>query len=104
MAVAADRPSASPVPASPGSLPDQFAQVRDIPAEEETDQAGRHLPDAVMRTLKANLAWSGTSTLGPCAAVELELWTPAGAPDGLELPWDCLAQDPDGKDVLVYFN
>ena len=86
-------------------LPDQFAlTVRDIPAEEETDQAGRDLPDAVMRTLSANLGLVGDRHPVARTAIELIMDTGRRPDEICELPWDCLAQDPDGKHVLVYFN
>jgi integrase len=86
-------------------LPDQFALTgRDIPAEEETDQAGRDLPDAVMRTLSANLGLVGDRQPVARTAIELIMDTGRRPHEICELPWDCLAQDPDGKHVLVYFN
>jgi integrase len=86
-------------------LCDQFAlTARDIPAEVETEQAGRDLPRSVMRALCANLDPVGQRH--PVARVAIELIMDTGRrPDEIcTLSWDCLAQDPGGKHVLVYVN
>jgi integrase len=86
-------------------LPDQFTLTeRDIPAEQEADQAGRDLPRPVMRALCASLDPVGQRHPVARTAIELIMDTGRRPDEICKLPLDCLAQDPDGKHVLVYTN
>ncbi|KOV27304.1 hypothetical protein ADK90_02250 [Streptomyces sp. XY413] len=95
---------------APGQLlegmPADFAiSPEDMPDEPEDTEAGRDLPDEVLRELCARLgeleAVSGTEV-----RVATELLIDTGRrPDEINtLMLDCLEQDPDGSDVLVYDN
>ncbi|WP_336054322.1 hypothetical protein [Streptomyces sp. CA2R101] len=87
-------------------MPVDFAiWPEDMPDEPEDTEAGRDLPDEVMRQLCAHLdeleAMSNTET-----RVATELLIDTGRrPDEINtLPLNCLEHDPDGSPVLVYDN
>lgn len=87
-------------------LPADFRlQREDTPDEPEDTEAGKDLPDAVMRQLCDNLDVL-EQTAGREVRVGTELLMDTGRrPEEIrELPLDCLAQDPDGSPVLVYDN
>ncbi|MGW8557674.1 hypothetical protein [Streptomyces tubercidicus] len=87
-------------------LPAGFAlSVEDIPDEPEGTEAGRDLPDDVMRHLCDNLdLLEKTSNREFRVATELLIDT-GRRPDEISTsPWDCLAKDPDGTLVMVYDN
>jgi integrase len=86
-------------------LSEQFTLTkRDIPADREAEQAGRDLPGPVMRILCASLDPVGQRHPVARTAIELIMDTGRRPDEICELPWDCLAQDPGGKHVLVYVN
>ncbi|MFV8133004.1 hypothetical protein [Streptomyces syringium] len=95
---------------APGGLlegmPTGFALLpEDMPDEPEDTEAGRELPEEVMRALCANLdvleAMSNTETR---VATELLIDTGRRPDEINNLPLDCLDRDPDGSPVLVYDN
>ncbi|MEU8965250.1 tyrosine-type recombinase/integrase [Streptomyces sp. NPDC048491] len=77
----------------------------DMPDEPEDAEAGRDLPEAVMRVLCENLdrleELSSTETR---VATELLIDTGRRPDEICSLAWDCLESDPDGSPVLVYDN
>ncbi|MFF8513391.1 hypothetical protein ACF064_35625 [Streptomyces sp. NPDC015492] len=87
-------------------MPTDFViSPEDMPDEPEDTEAGRDLPDEVMRELCARLDELETmSTIEVRVATELLIDT-GRRPDEINtLALDCLEQDPDGSDVLVYDN
>jgi integrase len=88
------------------SLPADFAQsVQDIPDEPEDTEAGRDLPNEVMRELCDNLDL--LKKISNCEfRVATELLIDTGRrPDEIStLPFECLQKDPDGTLVLLYDN
>ncbi|MFE6334199.1 hypothetical protein ACFVOK_13390 [Streptomyces sp. NPDC057798] len=95
---------------APGQLlegmPADFAiSPEDMPDEPEDTEAGRDLPDEVMRELCAHLnKLEAMSSIEVRVATELLIDT-GRRPDEINtLALDCLDQDPDGSDVLVYDN
>ncbi|MEU6960969.1 tyrosine-type recombinase/integrase [Streptomyces chrestomyceticus] len=87
-------------------LPEKFAlTTRDVPEEpEDKDEAGRDLPTDVMRFLCSNLDSLGETSPTVRVAVELIIDTGRRPDEICQLDWDCLAQDPGGKHVLIYNN
>jgi integrase len=86
-------------------LPEKFSLTsRDVPDEPEDDEAGRDLPTEVMRFLCSHL--NRIDETSPTVRVGIELVIDTGRrPDEIcQLAWDCLAQDPGGKHVLIYDN
>ncbi|WP_371666794.1 hypothetical protein OG985_03750 [Streptomyces sp. NBC_00289] len=95
---------------APGQLlagmPVDFAILpEDMPDKPEDTEAGRDLPDEVMRALCAHLDELETmSSVEVRVATELLIDT-GRRPDEINtLPLNCLEQDPDGSDILVYDN
>ncbi|MFI1586125.1 hypothetical protein [Embleya sp. NPDC020630] len=87
-------------------LPSDFTlSSQDIPDEPEDAEAGRDLPDEVMRELCDNLdLLEKTSNREYRVATELVIDT-GRRPDEIgTLKWDCLAKDPDGSLILLYDN
>jgi len=87
-------------------LPADFRlQREDTPDEPEDTEAGKDLPDAVMRQLCENLDLL-EQMAGREVRVGTELLIDTGRrPEEIrELPLHCLAQDQDGSPVLVYDN
>ncbi|MEV3958486.1 tyrosine-type recombinase/integrase [Streptomyces albogriseolus] len=87
-------------------LPTDFRlQREDIPDEPEDTEAGRDLPDVVMRQLCDTLD-ALEEIAGREVRVGTELLMDTGRrPEEIrQLPYDCLKQDPDGSLVLVYDN
>ncbi|WP_329390249.1 tyrosine-type recombinase/integrase [Streptomyces sp. NBC_01351] len=87
-------------------MPVDFAiWPEDMPDEPEDAEAGRDLPEAVMRVLCAHLdrleEMSNTETR---VATELLIDTGRRPDEIYTLAWDCLESDPDGSPVLVYDN
>ncbi|GGQ66955.1 tyrosine-type recombinase/integrase [Streptomyces asoensis] len=85
-------------------MPVDFAILpEDMPDEPEDTEAGRDLPDEVMRALCAHLDELETmSSTEIRVATELLIDT-GRRPDEINtLPLNCLEQDPDGSDILVY--
>ncbi|AZP23008.1 hypothetical protein EJC51_47275 [Streptomyces aquilus] len=76
-----------------------------MPDEPEDTEAGRDLPDEVLRELCAHLdELEAQSSTEVRVATELLIDT-GRRPDEINtLPFNCLEQDPDGSDVLVYDN
>ncbi|MEV7786473.1 site-specific integrase [Streptomyces sp. NPDC088106] len=89
-----------------GGLPNDFAlSLEDIPDEPEDTEAGKDLPDAVMRQLSDNLHLLEKATNREYRiAVELMMDTGRRPDEIYQLPWDCLRKDPDGSLVLLYDN
>ncbi|WP_326617661.1 tyrosine-type recombinase/integrase [Streptomyces decoyicus] len=96
--------------AAPGGqlegMPVDFAiWPEDMPDEPEDTEAGRDLPEAVMRELCANLdRLQTTSNVETRVATELLIDTGRRPDEVFTLPMDCLEQDPDGSPVLIYDN
>lgn len=95
---------------APGQLlegmPADFAiSPEDMPDEPEDTEAGRDLPDEVMRQLCAHLdELEAMSSIEVRVATELLIDT-GRRPDEINtLALNCLEQDPDGSDALVYDN
>ncbi|MET9210104.1 hypothetical protein ABZW38_33880 [Streptomyces bacillaris] len=87
-------------------MPTEFAVgPEDMPDEPEDTEAGRDLPDEVMRALCAHLdGLEAMSSTEVRVATELLIDT-GRRPDEIHtLPFNCLEQDPDGSDVLIYDN
>ncbi|MFI5659050.1 tyrosine-type recombinase/integrase [Streptomyces sp. NPDC051684] len=87
-------------------LPADFAlSVEDIPDEPEDTEAGRDLPDEVMRELCDNLdLLEKISNREFRVATELLIDTGRRPDEICTLPLECLQKDPDGTLVLVYDN
>ncbi|WP_199839622.1 tyrosine-type recombinase/integrase [Streptomyces sp. XY431] len=87
-------------------LPADFMlDQEDVPDEPEDGEAGRDLPDEVMRQLCANLdLLEESSNREVRVATELVIDTGRRPEEICELGWDCLARDPDGSLILVYDN
>lgn len=95
---------------APGQLlqgmPADFAiSPEDMPDEPEDTEAGRDLPDEVMRELCDRLdELEAMSSIEVRVATELLIDT-GRRPDEINtLALNCLDQDPDGSDVLIYDN
>ncbi|WP_405651763.1 hypothetical protein [Streptomyces sp. NBC_00019] len=95
---------------APGQLlegmPADFAiSPEDMPDEPEDTEAGRDLPEEVMRELCARLdELEAMSSIEVRVATELLIDT-GRRPDEINtLALNCLEQDSDGSDVLVYDN
>lgn len=88
------------------SLPASFAlSLQDIPDEPGDTEAGRDLPDEVMRQLCDNLdLLEKSSSREVRVAVELLIDTGRRPDEIATLPLECLRKDPDGKLTLVYDN
>lgn len=87
-------------------LPTDFRlQREDTPDEPEDTEAGKDLPDAVMRQLCDHLD-ELEQLISREVRVGTELLMDTGRrPEEIrELPHDCLGQDPDGSLVLIYNN
>ncbi|MFF4392789.1 hypothetical protein ACFY0G_39570 [Streptomyces sp. NPDC001552] len=87
-------------------MPVDFAiWPEDMPDEPEDAEAGRDLPEAVMRVLCANLdsleEMSNTETR---VATELLIDTGRRPDEIYTLALNCLESDPDGSPVLIYDN
>ncbi|MEU2502329.1 hypothetical protein [Streptomyces sp. NRRL F-5527] len=87
-------------------IPADFAIApEDVPDEPADTEAGRDLPEEVMRELCARLddleAMSGMEVR---VATELLIDTGRRPDEIYTLAFDCLEQDSDGSDVLVYDN
>ncbi|WP_409468350.1 hypothetical protein [Streptomyces sp. HC307] len=87
-------------------LPTDFAlSIQDIPDEPEDTEAGRDLPDEVMRELCDNLdLLEKISNREFRVATELLIDTGRRPDEISTLPFECLEKDPDGTLVLVYDN
>ncbi|MFI2259213.1 hypothetical protein [Streptomyces tubercidicus] len=96
--------------AAPGGLlegmPVDFAiWPEDMPDEPEDTEAGRDLPEAVMRELCAHLdRLEEMSNVETRVATELLIDTGRRPDEIYTLSLDCLEKDPDGSPVLVYDN
>ncbi|WP_405785731.1 tyrosine-type recombinase/integrase [Streptomyces sp. NBC_01367] len=96
--------------AGPGGLlegmPVDFALwPEDMPDEPEDTEAGRDLPEEVMRALCANLdLLEQMSTTEVRVATELLIDTGRRPDEIYTLKLDCLETDPDGSPVLIYDN
>ncbi|MEU9083335.1 site-specific integrase [Streptomyces sp. NPDC048357] len=87
-------------------LPTDFRlQREDTPDEPEDTEAGKDLPDAVMRQLCDHLD-DLEQLISREVRVGTELLMDTGRrPEEIrDLPHDCLGQDPDGSLVLIYDN
>ncbi|MEU5193859.1 site-specific integrase [Streptomyces scabiei] len=87
-------------------LPADFAlSIQDIPDEPEDTEAGRDLPDEVMRELCDNLdLLEKISNREFRVATELLIDTGRRPDEISTLPFECLEKDPDGTLVLLYDN
>ncbi|MET9088505.1 tyrosine-type recombinase/integrase [Streptomyces sp. NPDC004237] len=87
-------------------LPTDFAlSIQDIPDEPEDTEAGRDLPDEVMRELCDNLdLLEKISNREFRVATELLIDTGRRPDEISTLPFECLEKDPDGTLVLLYDN
>ncbi|MEU8983082.1 site-specific integrase [Streptomyces sp. NPDC048309] len=87
-------------------LPADFMLLaQDIPDEPEDSEAGKDLPDEVMRQLCAHLdLLEERSSREVRVAVELLIDTGRRPFEICHLPYDCLTWDADGKPVLLYDN
>jgi integrase len=87
-------------------LPDDFALAQsDVPDEPEDDEAGKDLPDEVMRQLCTHLPELENATSREIrVAVELMIETGRRPDEICKLDLECLDRDSDGKPVLVYDN
>lgn len=87
-------------------MPVDFAiWPEDMPDEPEDAEAGRDLPEAVMRALCAHLdRLEDLSSTETRVATELLIDTGRRPDEIYTLTWDCLESDPDGSPVLVYDN
>ncbi|WP_331724312.1 tyrosine-type recombinase/integrase (plasmid) [Streptomyces longwoodensis] len=88
-----------------GMPADFVISPEDIPDEPEDTEAGRDLPEEVMRELCAHLdELEAMSSIEVRVATELLIDT-GRRPDEINtLALNCLEQDADGSDVLVYDN
>jgi integrase len=87
-------------------LPEDFMlRPGDFPDEPDVDDAGRALPEEILRQLVTALpqleAAGGRAVR---VAVRLLIDTGRRPNEVCSLPWDCLERDADGKHVLVYTN
>jgi len=87
-------------------LPDDFAlRPGDVPEEPDDDEAGRALPEEVLRQLIAALPQlEARSSREIRVAVQLLMDTGRRPDEICSLPWDCLERGADGKHLLVYTN
>ncbi|MEV8064149.1 site-specific integrase [Streptomyces antimycoticus] len=87
-------------------LPDDVVlREEDIPDEPEDTEAGRDLPDEVMRVVVAELPrLDDRSSPEMRTAVEILIDTGRRPGEVCKLPWDCLDRDDDGHPVLIYSN
>ncbi|WP_324618043.1 site-specific integrase [Streptomyces dysideae] len=87
-------------------LPADFMLLaQDIPDEPEDSEAGKDLPDEVMRQLCAHLdLLEQKSSREVRVAVELLIDTGRRPFEICHLPYDCVSRDADGKPVLLYDN
>ncbi|MFF1344245.1 tyrosine-type recombinase/integrase [Streptomyces sp. NPDC058290] len=87
-------------------MPVDFAVwPEDMPDEPEDTEAGRDLPEEVMRVLCANLdLLEEMSTTEVRVATELLIDTGRRPDEIYTLTLDCLETDPDGSPVLIYDN
>ncbi|MEU9131833.1 hypothetical protein AB0D08_27635 [Kitasatospora sp. NPDC048540] len=77
----------------------------DVPDEPEDAEAGRDLPDEVMRQLCDNLdLLEQANNREVRVATELLIDTGRRPDEIRQLMWDCLHKDPDGTLVLLYDN
>ncbi|MFD8340545.1 hypothetical protein ACFV42_49415 [Streptomyces solisilvae] len=95
---------------SPGQvlagLPNDFVlSVQDVPDEPEDAEAGKDLPDEVMRQLCDNLdLLEKANSREFRVATELMIDTGRRPDEICRLPWDCLRKAPDSSIILVYNN
>ncbi|WP_331759473.1 site-specific integrase [Streptomyces sp. NBC_01579] len=88
-----------------GLPPDFTISSEDIPDEPEDTEAGKDLPDEVMRQLCDNLdLLERASSRETRVATELLIDTGRRPDEVCQLKWDCLARDPDGSLILLYDN
>ncbi|MEU3994153.1 hypothetical protein AB0F24_38495 [Streptomyces platensis] len=87
-------------------MPVDFAILpEDMPDEPEDTEAGRDLPEEVMRQLCAHLDdLEAMSNVETRVATELLIDTGRRPDEIFTLGYDCLQQDPDGSPVLAYDN
>nr|WP_259399495.1 hypothetical protein [Streptomyces rimosus] len=87
-------------------MPSDFAILpEDMPDEPEDTEAGRDLPEEVLRQLCAHLdQLEAMSSVETRVATELLIDTGRRPDEVNTLGYDCLEQDPDGSPVLVYDN
>ncbi|MGY0062951.1 tyrosine-type recombinase/integrase [Streptomyces sp. LZ34] len=87
-------------------LPQDFIVIpEDVPDELEDTEAGKDLPDEVMRQLCNHLdLLEQIGTREVRVATELLIDTGRRPDEIHKLPWDCLQTDPDGSLVLLYDN
>ncbi|MFI0264791.1 tyrosine-type recombinase/integrase [Streptomyces sp. NPDC017056] len=87
-------------------MPVDFALwPEDMPDEPEDTEAGRSLPEEVMRQLCTHLpSLEAMSNVETRVTTDLLIDTGRRPDEVLTLALDCLQQDPDGSDVLVYDN
>ncbi|MCB8908361.1 MULTISPECIES: tyrosine-type recombinase/integrase [unclassified Streptomyces] len=87
-------------------MPVDFAiWPEDMPDEPEDTEAGRDLPDEVMRQLCAHLdELEAMSTRETRVATELLIDTGRRPDEIYTLAFECLEHDPDGSAVLIYDN
>lgn len=87
-------------------LPDDFALAQnDVPDKPDDDEAGKDLPDDVMRVLCAHLPHlENASSREIRVAVELMIDTGRRPDEVCKLDLDCLDRDGDSKPVLIYDN
>ncbi|WP_030196369.1 hypothetical protein [Streptomyces sp. NRRL S-87] len=87
-------------------MPVDFALgPEDMPDEPEATEAGRDLPEEVMRALCAHLdRLEEMTNAGTRVATELLIDTGRRPDEIYTLALDCLEADPDGAPVLIYDN
>ncbi|MEU2793956.1 tyrosine-type recombinase/integrase [Streptomyces sp. NPDC007100] len=87
-------------------MPADFALwPEDMPDEPEDTEAGRDLPEEVLRQMCSHLPdLEAMSDVETRVATELLIDTGRRPDEVFTLGYDCLQQDPDGSDVLVYDN
>ncbi|MFI6689889.1 tyrosine-type recombinase/integrase [Streptomyces sp. NPDC050485] len=86
-----------------GLADDVILREEDIPDEPEDTEAGRDLPDEVMRVVVAELPrLDDHSSPEIRTAIEILIDTGRRPGEVCKLPWDCLDRDTDGQPVLIY--
>jgi integrase len=84
-------------------LSDQFClHPRDMPDEPEHGEPGRDLPPEILQQICSQLGTLASPHIR--TAIEILIDTGRRPDDVVELPLDCLANDPGGAAVLVYDN
>jgi len=81
---------------------DFLITTADIPDKPEAAKAGRDLPPEIMRQVCAHLDELASAPMR--AAIELAIDTGRRPEEICDLPFDCLAREPDDSPVLVFDN